>query len=271
LLVPSAAEKLILREFLQRPKAASVAAIAGPSSVSAVAWDDFELIDFEESLQEDDVRQDALDRLERAEREPSRWVIVLALSDPLRMLNGQEFTVSIPDAERQRWIAALKHLTDGASAILSETPGSDGSSIAPPFDAIWRQCSQKEQVALIHVAQEGFANPANADAVKRLYAKGLLKFAPNLVLMSSDFENFVLAQAASPEVKEWERPEGAIGWHGARWIFLALLVIGLLFAAGTGQAWLKGATTMMTALAGGLEAMWKVLNAVQRPRSLITS
>jgi hypothetical protein len=88
--------------------------------------------------------------------------------------------------------------------------------------------------------------------------------------MNSDFENFVHTQAASPEVKEWERPEGAIGWHGARWIFVALLVIGLLFAAGTGQAWLKGATTMMTVLAGGLEAMWKVVNAVQRPRSLVT-
>jgi hypothetical protein len=270
LLVPSAAEKLILRDLLKRPKTASPAAVAGPSSISVMAWDDVELIDFEESLQEDDVRQDALEKLERAGQEPSRWVIVLALSDPLRMLNGQELTVRIPDAERQRWIAALKHLTDGASGTLSETHRNDGSSIAPPFDAIWRQCSQKEQVALIHVAQEGFANPANADAVKSLYAKGLLKFAPNLVLMNSDFENFVHTQAASPEVKEWERPEGAIGWHGARWIFLALLVIGLLFAAGTGQAWLKGATTMMTVLAGGLEAMWKVLNAVQRPRSLVT-
>jgi hypothetical protein len=270
LLVPSAAEKQMLREIFQRPKAASVAAVAESNSGSAPTRDDIEVIDFEESFQEEEARQDALDRLERAEQEPNRWVVVLAVSDPLRMLNGGELAASIPDTERQRWISALNRLAGGASALWSQSVRRDGRSVAPPFDAVWRQCSQKEQLALIHVAQEGFANPSNSDAVKNLLAKGLLKFAPNLVLLNGDFENFVQARANSPEIKEWERPEGVIGWHGARWIFVALLVIGLLFAAGTGQAWLKGATTMMTMLAGGLEAMWRILNAVQRPRSLVT-
>jgi hypothetical protein len=41
-------------------------------------------------------------------------------------------------------------------------------------------------------------------------------------------------------------------------------VVALGFAAVTGEPWIKSATSLMTALAAGLEALWKVLTTVQR-------
>jgi hypothetical protein len=66
------------------------------------------------------------------------------------------------------------------------------------------------------------------------------------------------------DVRQWEQTEGGFGWRKARWIFWPLLVVALGFAAVTGEPWIKSATSLMTALAAGLEALWKVLTTVQR-------
>jgi len=142
-----------------------------------------------------------------------------------------------------------------------------GGLFVPPFEELWRRFSRDEQLTLIQVAQEGFANPSNRAAVERLLHSGFLKLDPSLAHTNKNLEKFAHERAASVEIKALERPTRAIGWHGARWILLAVLVFGLIFAAGTGQTWLKSATTVMTMLAGGLEALWKLLGAVQRPRS----
>ena len=118
------------------------------------------------------------------------------------------------------------------------------------------------------MAEEGFANP-HLNTVERLVDKGLLVFGPNLKLMSEEFERFVLEKAASAPVKTWERSKGGFGWARARWIFILLILGGLILLASTQGAWFKGAAAMLTGVAAALETISQLLRAAQQSRHAV--
>ncbi|MBV8842087.1 MAG: hypothetical protein JO307_04675 [Bryobacterales bacterium] len=262
-LAQSAAEKRCLRGLLERPRAVAASTAAGAGGASSFVSCKDLVIDFEASFEkDDDQRREDLEALEEALQQPDRWVVVLAQSDPLSLLEREGSAAPSTDQEQQqRWAAALKRLT--ASASLS----SPRSLAMPASEVLWRQLSREEQLILIQVAEEGFANPRNELAMQQLLRKGILRFDPGLEVTNERIERFAHERARTEEVKEWERPARSIGWRGTRWIFPVLMVLGLAFATSTGQTWLKSATGVLTVLATGLEALWKVLGAVQKPRS----
>ena len=173
--------------------------------------------------------------------------------------DGVDSAIRKPAAGQERWFRALEPFVKAVAAVVQPVPATDGY-----FDSLWRRCSKYEQITLIQVAQEGFANPRNAGAVKNLIDKGLLVRDPQLKLLNDKFEEFVGRHALSPEVKRWEHPEQGLGWRGARWILLAVLLGALAFVAGTGETWIKSATVMTTAFATGLEAVWKFRDTAER-------
>jgi hypothetical protein len=263
LLAPSERDKRALQDLFLRPKTAVATASGEGTSTEYTSVQDLETVDFEEATRSGETLHEALERLEQVVEHPGRRAVILATSDPLGVLNGQQSTVDWQLSVKERWLSLLQSFVKGTAPIgVRSINGTDAY-----FDSLWRHCSREEQLTLIQVAQEGFANPQCCIPVRQLLNKGMLLLSPNLRLMDDDFERFVVDRASSGQIKQWERPDGGLGWRGARPIFLVVLVIGLLLVVGTGESWLQGATAMATAVAGGLEAFWKLLSSVQRPAS----
>jgi hypothetical protein len=260
LLAPSLRERRDLAAKLASPEPAPQNGNPGGKAAPVL------VVDFEDARLDETRRQSALSQLETAAAQREGSAVILANSDPLCLFNGEpsDGPVAAAIAEKERWLAALEPF------VLRTAPinGDGAPQTAARFEALWRHCSRQEQLTLIHVAQEGFANPHQTAAVEQLLAKGLLTFDPNLKLMSPAFTQFVAQQAARSDVKSWEQPQEALGWRGARWIFGLLLLGAAAFLAGTQDSWFKGAAVAMTTVAGALEALWKVLQAVQSLHSV---
>jgi hypothetical protein len=205
----------------------------------------------------------ALDSLEQALA--NGGAVIIAESNPLSCLTSEAGHLLVGATERDRWNAAIARGVFGTDVTDVGGAGSDAARQAY-FRTLWHQCERSEQLTLIQMSEEGFTNPHSAASVERLLAKGLVVTGP-LRPMSLGFRHFVRSQAAHlPEVKKWEYPEGAFGWHQARWVLLLLLVAGVALAWATGENWIKGATAFLTMLAGGFEAFQKAVAATERLR-----
>jgi hypothetical protein len=293
-LTPSERERARVASLLrERPKAAAATADGAPRIIVENASDSLTIVDdFELLLATRERRIETLEQLEKTVEMTGRAAII-SHSEPLSLLHekGHDYAISktwgsLPPAERQRWIRVIDRFAVHVTAVDEPAEGGElvegsqeieGSPSSPsPAEAadpqnrntyaesLWRYCSREERLTLVHVAEEGFANPHQAAAVERLVEKGLLVLRPNLMLMNSSFEAFVLQRAVSPEVKSWEQADPAMGWHGVRWIFLIVIVATLVFLAVTQESWIKSTSGMLIAMAGALEGVWELLRAVQR-------
>jgi hypothetical protein len=263
LLVPTSRQKRLLKKWFQ-PAAAAVEVSSGaPEQFSQPAGGSLEILDFEDAWSDTGRRQTMLERLENA-RDDERLVI-LAEADPLLALtqenpNSEQVPPSgLPAAERERWISVFRPSHTMAPSVFLED-GEDDER----FHALWHNCSPAEQLTLIEVGQEGFANRHHGETVQRLLNAGLLALSPHLNLGIPGWRDFVVQQPVPTGVNRLEPHPGKPGWRTIRWIFLILLVIAIVFAFVTGASWIKSATAMMSVLGGIMETAWKILGAVHR-------
>jgi len=263
LLVPTSQQKRALKELFQ-PAAVALAAETGGQTQFVHARDGgLEVFDFEDTWCDARGRQGMLERLEIGQN--GARTLILAKSDPLFLLtqeaskDEQISPSNLSEAERQRWLRVFRPFHKIQSPVFRD----DGSDCAH-LETVWRGCSPVEQLTLIQVAQEGFANRNQSATVRGLLDRGLLELNPHLKLAVPEWREFVLEQMSSTQVERLEQPEGKPGWRSVRWIFLSLLAIALLFAFVTGASWIKSATAMMTILGGIMETLWKVVSAFHR-------
>jgi len=263
LLVPTSKHKRLLKKWFQ-PAAAAIAADSGAQGqFSYPAAGNLEILDFEDAWCDTYRRQTMLERLENA-RDDER-LLILAEADPLLALTDESCNseqvppLGLPAAERERWIRVLR-----SSGAMAPPAFLENGQYDEHFHALWRSCSPTEQLTLIEVGREGFANRHHGETVQRLLNVGLFELSPNLNLGTSAWRNFVIQQPVPMEVKRLEAHPGKPGWGTIRWIFLILLVIVVAFAFVTGASWIKSAATMMSVLGGLMEMVWKILSAVHR-------
>jgi hypothetical protein len=282
LLIPLQQEKRVVAARTAAAMAAAVGAAVARTSGSGPR-EPLVVDDFDGAFFEPHRRIELLERLEDAVGQDGRAIIVSPL-DPFQLLSQAGRHGDLPDdqavpaPEKERWFRVLEQfrlhvVTVGRTAIPDPAAQDPPSAFAKMriheghFRSLWRYCSQHERLTLIQVAEEGFANPLQVGALKRLVEKGLIVLRPNIMLMDPAFEEFVLQMAASPEVKTWEQPEGSLGWRGSRWILAAALLGGVVILASTQESWIRSATGLLTVVAGGMEAVWQLLRAVQRSRA----
>lgn len=236
------------------------------------------LADFECVLLDQNRRLEALVKLEQTVAAGSSSAVILCHADPIRLLETAEseppeLRADIPAWERERWLRVLEPFTVYVTCV-NET--AEAEPFAAPrlreayFESLWRYSSPSERLALVQVAQEGFANPRQAATIRHLVEKGLLVFRPNLELMSAAFERFVLGRVSPEQVRSWEKPRSAMGWRGSRWLLLLVLAVALLFILATQQSWIRSATLMLTGIASGLEALKELLGTIRRSRQALT-
>ncbi len=236
--------------------------------------------DFERMLVTAPRRLETLERLEKSVATTDSRAVIFCRTEPVQFLNGEkdlgtDILSLLPDdlrsIEKERWLRVLEPFVTHVTQVSRSDPRDAAVADARAdsyFHSLWRYCSIPEKLTLIHVAEEGFANP-HLNTVERLVDKGLLVFDPNLKLMSKEFERFVLEKAASAPVKTWERSNGGFGWARARWIFILLILGGLVLLASTQGAWFKGAAAMLTGVAAALETISQLLRAAQQSRSAL--
>ena len=103
---------------------------------------------------------------------------------------------------------------------------------------------------LLHVAEEGFANPREHRTVRDLLRRGLLVLGPELRVFSLGFQSFLQQVRDSNLVKQLERP-GRFGWSQAKWALTVVVVGIIVFLVGTQRQSIGPVVTLVTTLTGG--------------------
>jgi len=132
----------------------------------------------------------------------------------------------------------------------------------PYYQGLWAALSADEKLLLHQLAEEGFANPAQADVVRQLLQRGLLRRDPVLRTMNDSFAVFVKAQLPPAEIKSLEA-EGA-RWHKLRGVMVAALVPLLLFLTFTQRDAVEVWIAYLGTAAAGSAGVLKLLGMLSR-------
>jgi hypothetical protein len=130
----------------------------------------------------------------------------------------------------------------------------------PYYQSIWDDCTDDERLVLAQLAQEGVANPKQAEAVHSLLNRGVLAKDPVLRVMNHSFAIFASQAFGADEVKRMEQSIGGIHWAHTRLILLGLLLALLLFLSTTQPAAVENLTRFLTGAVASLAAIITVAN-----------
>jgi hypothetical protein len=163
--------------------------------------------------------------------------------------------MQIPPDERRRWAEALHHFS-----LVTAPPGWAETTYGTTYYAdVWESCTDVEKLALIHVAEEGFANPKQRHTTEALLRRGLLKRTPALELFDKGFADFVQGAYDRSELASIEKPAYGMGWSGSRWVLMLLLLGLAMFLLGTQREALNPIVAFIPSLAASVTAILKLL------------
>ena len=97
------------------------------------------------------------------------------------------------------------------------------------FEALWEQCSDDERLVLVQLVQEAVVNPKQANVVRRLLRRGLIKRDPALRTMSDSFAFWIADRATPEQIEQWEHSAAGVHWSQLRWALVGLLVLAFGF------------------------------------------
>jgi hypothetical protein len=132
----------------------------------------------------------------------------------------------------------------------------------PWYQQLWCELADEEKLLLHQLAQERFANPRQADVVRKLLQRGLLRRDPVLRPMNNSFAAFVQDQLPTEEIKALES-EGA-RWHKMRGLLVAALVPLLLFLTLTQRDTVEIWIAYLGTAAAGAAGVLKLLGMLNR-------
>ncbi|MEE4146406.1 MAG: hypothetical protein V2I26_16500 [Halieaceae bacterium] len=132
----------------------------------------------------------------------------------------------------------------------------------PYYQGLWEALSADEKLLLHQLAEEGFANPGQADVVRQLIQRGLLRRDPVLRIMNDSFAVFLKTQLPPAEIKSLEA-EGA-RWHKLRGVMVAALVPLLLFLTFTQRDAVEVWIAYLGTAAAGSAGVLKLLGMLSR-------
>lgn len=137
-----------------------------------------------------------------------------------------------------------------------------GEKAAQYYYLEWRACTQEECFLLAGLARDGMVNPRNTVSLRQLLRRRLIVRDPQFRIMNESFRRFVLAQAGITMQEEWEAEAAGSGWGKARGPFATVLVLVGLFLLGTQQQFLQTSAGLLTAAAGCVAALLKLIGVV---------
>lgn len=129
------------------------------------------------------------------------------------------------------------------------------------YRKLWMLCTKEERLILIHLAQGDLVNLQNAEVVRRLLWRGLIRRDPDFRLPNESFARFVLKAELPTRIAEWEKgdAEGST-WAMLRAPLILLLVLVAAFIAQTGGEGLGAMTAIVSSVLAGLPIIIQALN-----------
>lgn len=103
--------------------------------------------------------------------------------------------------------------------------------VRPYYESQWQTRSEEEKLLLIQLAEEGYANPKQAEVVRRLLQAGLLRLDPVLRPMNQSFALFVAANTRPEQVRKQEQAYRGLRWSLVRTLLIAALLLIMVFLA----------------------------------------
>jgi hypothetical protein len=131
----------------------------------------------------------------------------------------------------------------------------------PYYRALWTMCTEAEKVVLVHLAEGGLVNGKNADALKMLMRRGLVKRDPCFRLMNESFRRFVGTDVCLGEVRSLERQAAASAWNRIRTPFMVSLIGVCAFFFITQREVFDVSMAFFSAVAASLPALFRVFSA----------
>jgi hypothetical protein len=101
------------------------------------------------------------------------------------------------------------------------------------YTAEWQKCSDEEKLLLIQLVQEGFANPRQHEAVRRLLKRGLMRRDPVLRPMNDSFALFIENETEPEDVRHMETVHRGMRWTLVRNVLIAAGLLVLIFLSVT--------------------------------------
>ena len=227
LVVSSAAQEQVVREELGL-QVRKVRAVAAGAEIVGTTSNQF--LSLTEALCEADSRRTALKDVETLA--VAGGAVIFSRVDPVEYCVGRALSAADPSftpAEHRRWADVLEHFSVIRIPVADENPA--GKKDCDAFYwSVWDSCTDLEKLVLLHVAEEGFANPREHSTVRDLLHRGLLVLSPELRVFSSEFHRFLRQVRDSELVKQLEKP-GRFGWSQTKWA-LTVIVVGIVVFLG---------------------------------------
>ena len=117
----------------------------------------------------------------------------------------------------------------------------------PYYQALWQSCSLTEQLALYHIAVDGYLHADNPDLTS-LSQKGLIQLTPDLQLMNDSFRLYVLQLGAHSQFSQMEKQASQDTWGKLKWPVLFIFGTIILFFFFTQQEFKNSFITLISLL-----------------------
>ena len=155
----------------------------------------------------------------------------------------------VDDRELVRRFAARKEALDYINPLIK-----------PHYETRFEECSDDEKLVLVQLAQEGAANPKQAQAVRSLLDRGLLFKDPALRIMNQSFALFASSAFDPTETKERESVGDGVNWAQTQKLLFGAIVLLLVFLITTQPAAVESLTKFFTGTAASVAAIVTLAN-----------
>jgi hypothetical protein len=132
------------------------------------------------------------------------------------------------------------------------------------YEKLWTDCSREERLLLVQLVEERIANPKQAEVVRALLRRGLLRRDPMLRPMNNSFALFVEHRVDRREVKAWESEIQGLRWSHVRTLLIAALAIVIVFLSVTQRDAVEVWLAYLGTAAAGTAGVLRLLGAVNR-------
>ena len=134
---------------------------------------------------------------------------------------------------------------------------------ARPFhEVVWLNCSRDQKLTLIHIALNGLIS-FHSNGLRSLMKSGLVVRNPALGLMDEAFRRFVAARSFEEQFWIWEKEGKRSYWELAKVPLGVVAITVAVFLFVTQKEFYDSTMTVMSAAAGGLAVLMKVLGFFQ--------
>jgi hypothetical protein len=214
---------------------------------------------FEVGVKDPQKRETTLELLEEIVEDPKRKLLLVSTIDPVyylyagrlqdlkKLQNGELRTYS-------RWLNVFNSFE-----TRRVVPKQDRVFSQEDWHALWDTCSEREQLALWHLANYRVINPKNTGAVEHLYRRGILIYveaAQHFEIFRREFKDFIVSDLTGRQIELLMSSHRDTAWNGLKWVLIYTgLALPLFLAFTTADFWDLGLGKLLTFGSAGAAAL----------------